>query len=64
MKPEAASPSGRRWELAPQMSRSIFSDRVMGIWLRPGERVRWKLLEMPDGTREVIGYTLISRANA
>ncbi|NIV29611.1 MAG: hypothetical protein GWN58_08910 [Anaerolineae bacterium] len=54
----------RRWVPAPQVWPQRLTTALIGVWLRPGENVEWTWVDLPDGTREIVGYTVTARPNA
>jgi hypothetical protein len=48
----------RRWISAPPDSDPSVANRVLGVWLAAGERVRWEWTALVDGRQFVCGYTI------
>ena len=48
----------RRWVSAPPDSDPSGGNRVVGVWLAPGERVRWEWTAHPRTRPYVCGYTI------
>jgi hypothetical protein len=52
---------GRRWEAAPLAGQSKWlTSAVNGVWLNPGEYVRWMWAHTSDGSY-VCGYNIIQQ---
>lgn len=51
---------GKRWESVPDDCINWnMTGGWTGVWLNPGERVRWTFVHNTDGTKRVIGYTIL-----
>jgi hypothetical protein len=48
----------RRWAAAPSDSDSGAGNRILGVWLAPGESVRWEWATLQHGASYVSGYTI------
>jgi hypothetical protein len=48
----------RRWVAAPCGGNPGAGNRVIGVWLAPGERVRWEWGMPHQGASYVTGYTI------
>jgi hypothetical protein len=48
----------RRWVAAPSDSDPVAGNRILGVWLLPGESVRWEWAMLPPGWSYVCGYTV------
>ena len=49
----------KHWVLAPGNSTPLVSGAVLGVYLNPGEQVKWAYFITPDGKRVVTGYEII-----
>ena len=59
--PDKQDTGGRRWQPAPtQMCGGRTTSAVLGVWLNPGEQVRWTW--GADG-QSIVGYTIIPPGN-
>jgi hypothetical protein len=47
-----------RWIPAPPDSDCSAANRILGVWVAPGERVRWEWSVLPGGRPYVCGYTI------
>jgi hypothetical protein len=50
--------SERRWVDAPPGGDPSAVNRIIGVWLSPGERVSWEWDTAPHGRPYVCGYTI------
>jgi hypothetical protein len=48
----------RRWAAAPLDSDPLAGNRILGVWLAPGESVRWEWATLQQGRPYVCGYTI------
>jgi hypothetical protein len=48
----------RRWVAAPSDSDPVAANRILGVWLAPGESVRWEWATLPPGRSYVCGYSI------
>ena len=48
----------RRWVPAPSDSDPVAANRIVGVWLAPGESVRWEWSALRQGRPYVCGYTI------
>ena len=48
----------RRWVAAPGDGDPAAANRILGVWLAPGESVRWEWGAMPHCRSYVCGYTI------
>jgi hypothetical protein len=50
----------RRWVCAPGDSDPSAANRILGVWLAPGERIMWEWATRDHGRPYVSGYTIES----
>jgi hypothetical protein len=48
----------RRWVAAPSDGEPVAANAIVGVWLAPGESVRWEWATLLGGRSHVCGYTI------
>jgi hypothetical protein len=59
--PFGKTTDGRRYVQPPHRWPAKQTTGVRGVWLVPDEEVVWTWYTPPDGTRQVVGYTIIRK---
>ncbi len=54
----------RRWVSAPPDNDPTAANRILGVWLAPGERITWEWARHEHGRSYVCGYSIESRGRA
>jgi hypothetical protein len=57
--PEETDTVGNRWVVAPGAFSDSVTSGILGVWLKPGERVEWIWAHKPFSS-EVVGYNIVS----